>query len=72
MAEYKIGGIPVVDNDKKLVGIVTNRDLRFERNMDKRIDEVMTKERTWWLPINLPTWNRLLKYYNNTKLRNFL
>ena len=44
MAEYKIGGIPVVDNDKKLVGIVTNRDLRFERNMDKRIDEVMTKE----------------------------
>lgn len=44
MAEYKIGGIPVVDNDKKLVGIVTNRDLRFERDMNKRIDEVMTKE----------------------------
>lgn len=44
MAEYKIGGIPVVDDDKMLVGIVTNRDLRFERNMDKRIDEVMTSE----------------------------
>lgn len=44
MAEYKIGGIPVVDDDMMLVGIVTNRDLRFERNMDKRIDEVMTKE----------------------------
>lgn len=44
MAEYKIGGIPVVDDEKFLVGIVTNRDLRFERNMDKRIDEVMTKE----------------------------
>ena len=44
MAEYKIGGIPVVDDDKMLVGIVTNRDLRFERNMDKTIDEVMTKE----------------------------
>ena len=44
MAEYKIGGIPVVGNDKKLVGIVTNRDLRFERDMNKRIDEVMTKE----------------------------
>jgi len=44
MAEYKIGGIPVVDDNKILVGIVTNRDLRFERNMDKRIDEVMTKE----------------------------
>jgi IMP dehydrogenase len=44
MIEYKIGGIPVVDDDKALVGIVTNRDLRFERNMDKRIDEVMTSE----------------------------
>ncbi|NDV84426.1 IMP dehydrogenase [Bacteroides sp. 51] len=42
MAEYKIGGIPVVDDEKMLVGIVTNRDLRFEREMDKRIDEVMT------------------------------
>lgn len=44
MAEYKIGGIPVVDAEKRLVGIVTNRDLRFEQNMDKCIDEVMTKE----------------------------
>ena len=44
MSEYKIGGIPVVDDNRYLVGIVTNRDLRFERNMDKRIDEVMTKE----------------------------
>ena len=44
MAEYKIGGIPVVDDEGYLVGIVTNRDLRFERDMDKRIDEVMTKE----------------------------
>ncbi len=44
MAEYKIGGIPVVDDERYLVGIVTNRDLRFEREMDKRIDEVMTKE----------------------------
>ena len=42
MSEYKIGGIPVVDDNRQLVGIVTNRDLRFERNMDKRIDEVMT------------------------------
>ena len=44
MHEYKIGGIPVVDDDKKLVGIVTNRDLRFERNLHRVIDEVMTKE----------------------------
>lgn len=43
MSEYKIGGIPVVDDDKHLVGIVTNRDLRFERNQNRPIDEVMTK-----------------------------
>lgn len=44
MAEYHIGGIPVVDEGNHLVGIVTNRDLRFERRFDKTIDEVMTKE----------------------------
>lgn len=44
MAEYKIGGIPVVNDDNYLVGIVTNRDLRFEENMNRPIDEVMTKE----------------------------
>ena len=44
MAEYHIGGIPVVDEDNHLVGIVTNRDLRFERRLDKKIDEVMTYE----------------------------
>ncbi|WP_298647174.1 IMP dehydrogenase [uncultured Proteiniphilum sp.] len=44
MGEFKIGGIPVVDSDNKLVGIVTNRDLRFEKSMDKRIEEVMTKD----------------------------
>lgn len=42
MEEYHIGGIPVVDDDKKLVGIVTNRDLRFERDHSRLIDEVMT------------------------------
>ncbi len=44
MEEYHIGGIPVVDSNKLLVGIVTNRDLRFERNLDRPVDEVMTKE----------------------------
>ena len=44
MAEYKIGGIPVVTDGNKLVGIVTNRDLRFEKSMNKRIEEVMTSE----------------------------
>ena len=44
MKEYHIGGIPVVDEDRKLVGIVTNRDLRFEQNPMRLIDDVMTKE----------------------------
>ncbi len=44
MAEYHIGGIPVVDKDNKLVGIVTNRDLRFQTDMKRKIDDVMTKD----------------------------
>jgi len=44
MAEYHIGGIPVVDDEGRLVGIVTNRDLRFQRDMSTLIDDVMTKE----------------------------
>ena len=44
MAEFKIGGIPVVDSTNKLVGIVTNRDLRFQKNLAKPVAEIMTKE----------------------------
>jgi len=44
MREYKIGGIPVVDQNKRLIGIVTNRDLRFEKNPNKPINEIMTKD----------------------------
>lgn len=44
MAEYSIGGIPVVDTTHKLVGIVTNRDLRFERNLDKKVKDAMTSK----------------------------
>ena len=44
MAEYHIGGIPVVDAENHLVGIVTNRDLRFERRVERPIAEVMTKD----------------------------
>ena len=44
MAEFKIGGIPVVNASKNLIGIITNRDLRFEKDNDRLIDEVMTKE----------------------------
>ncbi|MCB2206671.1 MAG: IMP dehydrogenase [Bacteroidetes bacterium] len=44
MKEYSIGGIPVVDDTNKLVGIVTNRDLRFERDHHKKVQQAMTKE----------------------------
>lgn len=44
MRENKIGGIPVVDASRKLIGIVTNRDLRFQKDGKRPIDEVMTKE----------------------------
>ena len=44
MAEYHIGGIPVVDEENHLVGIVTNRDLRFERRLDRPVDDVMSKD----------------------------
>jgi IMP dehydrogenase len=44
MAQFKIGGIPVVDNQGYLVGIVTNRDLRFEKDMNRPIVDVMTKD----------------------------
>ncbi len=44
MAEYKIGGIPVVDDDHRLVGIITNRDLRFEKDMGRPISDLMTSE----------------------------
>ena len=45
MKEFKIGGIPVVDNEGVLIGIVTNRDLRFESNMQKPVYDVMTKDK---------------------------
>ncbi|MCR4698731.1 MAG: IMP dehydrogenase [Bacilli bacterium] len=44
MADYHISGIPVTDENKKLVGIITNRDIKFEHDLNKTIAEVMTKE----------------------------
>jgi IMP dehydrogenase len=43
MDEYQISGFPVVDSDKRLVGILTNRDLRFEKDMTTKVEDVMTK-----------------------------
>jgi IMP dehydrogenase len=45
MKEFKIGGIPVVENNGTLIGIVTNRDLRFQNNMNRPISEVMTSDK---------------------------
>ena len=44
MREFKIGGIPVIDSNGKLVGIITNRDLRFQKDMSMPIERIMTKE----------------------------
>jgi IMP dehydrogenase len=44
MREYRIGGIPVVDQNGKLVGIITNRDLRFQKDMDAPVENIMTRE----------------------------
>ncbi|MEI8279059.1 MAG: IMP dehydrogenase [Bacteroidota bacterium] len=45
MKENKIGGIPIVDGKNKLVGILTNRDMRFEKNAKKKVSEIMTKDK---------------------------
>lgn len=44
MARYKISGVPIVDEDNKLIGIITNRDIKFENDMNKSIEDAMTKE----------------------------
>ena len=51
MNEFKIGGIPVINADKKLVGIITNRDLRFQKDMKKAVSQVMTKENLVTAPL---------------------
>ncbi|QQR49942.1 IMP dehydrogenase [Candidatus Nomurabacteria bacterium] len=70
MKEFKIGGIPIVDNEKKLVGILTNRDLRFEKNMKRKILEVMTKDRLVTAPegTDLKNAEEILQDYKVEKL----
>ncbi len=51
MGKYKISGIPVVDGTGKLVGIITNRDLRFEKDLNKKVEELMTKENLITVPV---------------------
>ena len=70
MRDYHIGGIPVVDDENHLVGIVTNRDLRFERRLDKTIDEVMTSENlvTTHVKTNLSDAAQILQEHKIEKL----
>ncbi len=70
MKEYHIGGIPVVDDDRRLVGIVTNRDLRFEQNLQRAIDEVMTSKNliTTNQSTNLEEAARILQQHKIEKL----
>ncbi len=70
MAQFKIGGIPVVDGEGHLVGIVTNRDLRFEKDMARPIYEVMTKENlvSTTESTNLEKAAEILQHYKIEKL----
>jgi IMP dehydrogenase len=70
MEENKIGGIPVVDANKKLQGIITNRDLRFEKNRARPITEIMTKENliTAKVGTDLLQAEEILKNYKIEKL----
>ena len=70
MRDYHIGGIPVVDDENHLVGIVSNRDLRFERRLDKTIDEVMTSENlvTTHVKTNLSDAAQILQEHKIEKL----
>src|SRR5207302_2092420 len=70
MVRFKISGVPIVDGAGKLVGIITNRDLQFEHELDRPIREVMTKEKLVTAPIgtNLDDAERILARHRIEKL----
>src|SRR3989344_4391539 len=70
MKENKIGGIPIVDKNKKLLGILTNRDLRFQKNLELPVGEIMTKKNliTGSLGTNLKEAEKILTEYKVEKL----
>lgn len=53
MREFRIGGIPIVDGNGKLLGIITNRDLRFQKNMNVAVETIMTKDNLITAPDNI-------------------
>jgi len=70
MREYSIGGIPIVDSNKRLLGILTNRDLRFETRMNRPVKELMTTENLITAPIgtDLDRAKEILQGYKIEKL----
>lgn len=70
MKENSIGGIPIVDEHKKLVGILTNRDLRFERNVKRLVSDVMTKDNLVTAPEGTDL-KKAERYCSNTRSRNY-
>jgi IMP dehydrogenase len=70
MGKYRISGVPIVDEDQKLVGILTNRDLRFIEDYSIKIDEVMTKENLVTAPVGttLNDAEKILQQYKIEKL----
>ena len=70
MGEYRISGVPIVDAGGRLLGILTNRDLRFEDDMSKRVDELMTKDGLVTVPVGttLEQAREILKVHKVEKL----
>lgn len=70
MERYRISGVPIVDESNTLVGILTNRDIRFEKDITRKIDEVMTKENLKTAPIDISMDEALeiMKHYKIEKL----
>ncbi len=70
MKKYRISGLPVVDEDGKLLGIITNRDIRFEKDTSKKIAQVMTKENLKTAPVGttLEQAKEILQKYKIEKL----
>lgn len=70
MAQFKISGVPIVDDEDRLVGIITNRDIQFERNLDRAISEAMTTDPLITAPVGttLEQAEQILAEYRIEKL----
>ena len=70
MRRFKISGVPIVDGQGRLIGIITNRDLQFERNLDQPIRDAMTKDRLVTAPVgtSLDDAERILAQHRIEKL----